>query len=66
MRTPSEKTQLRNALRRINELKLSESKALIECMRLKRMLSSSEEELKEWKARFDKLLEFRRDNGGAA
>lgn len=62
-RVPSEKTQLANARRAIRALE-SQLRQANDIARSYRMRATqAEQQVVEWKARFDKLLEFRKALG---
>lgn len=61
-KTPSEKTQLATAKRQGNEMKREISDLINRCRQLNARNIFLEEELKEWKRRFDELLRLRNEN----
>ena len=59
-RLPSEKTQLASARREIRFLTQQRETVKAEREHYRVRATKAEQELAEWKARFDKLLEFRK------
>lgn len=62
-RMPSEKTQLTTAKRMIRELQQEVRNVVAEVTRYRTRATQAEQQAAEWKARFDKLLEFRKALG---
>lgn len=59
-RPPSEKTQLAAARREIKKLECELATLRGECRLYRARATAAEQAVAEWKARFDKLLEFRK------
>jgi hypothetical protein len=59
-RAPSEKTQLGNAERMVRDLQDEVRNLVAESGRYRARATQAEQQVVEWKARFDKLLEFRK------
>lgn len=59
-RAPSEKTQLATAKRMVRELQDEVRNLIAESGRYRARATQAEQQVTEWKARFDKLLEFRK------
>ena len=57
---PSEKTQLATAKRMIRDLQAEVRNVADELRRYRTRATQAEQQTAEWKARFDKLLEFRK------
>jgi hypothetical protein len=64
-RRPSEKTQLAAARREVTRLTDDLRLWQGECRKYRTRSTQAEQELAEWKVRFDKLLEFRHAIGAA-
>lgn len=58
-RMPSEKTQLATAKRMVRDLQREVQTLIAEQSRYRARATQAEQQTAEWKARFDKLLEFR-------
>lgn len=59
-RKPSEKTQLAAAKRMVRDLQTEVRNLDAELRRYRARATQAEQQTAEWKARFDKLLEFRK------
>jgi uncharacterized protein YlxW (UPF0749 family) len=58
---PSEKTQLAGAKRKVRDLQTEVNDLAAEVRQYRARATQAEQAVAEWKARFDKLLEFRKD-----
>jgi outer membrane murein-binding lipoprotein Lpp len=58
-RMPSEKTQLATAKRMVRDLQKEVGNLIVQVGQYRARATQAEQHAAEWKARFDKLLEFR-------